>query len=93
MTLSNKITAVIGRDNPKDIFDIYLIWKFYKIDWQEILDAAHKKAGFSNEELIVRLKSFPYELLDEIKIIDETFLKDFSIDFLKIIDEINNSSK
>jgi predicted nucleotidyltransferase component of viral defense system len=91
--LSNKITAVIGRDNPKDIFDIYLIWKFYKIDWQEILDAAHKKAGFSNEELMVRLKSFPHEFLEEIKIIDETFLKDFSIDFLKIMDEINNSSK
>lgn len=31
--LSNKITAVIGRDNPKDIFDIYLIWKFYEIRW------------------------------------------------------------
>ncbi len=30
--LSNKITAVIGRDNPKDIFDIYLISKFYTID-------------------------------------------------------------
>ena len=28
--LSNKITAVIGRDNPKDIFDIYLIWKLYE---------------------------------------------------------------
>ena len=25
--LSNKITAIVGRDNPKDIFDIYLISK------------------------------------------------------------------
>ncbi len=87
--LSNKITAVIGRDNPKDIFDIYLIWKFYEIRWSEILDAAHQKAGFSNEELIIRLKSFPKELLGEIKIIDDTFLDNFSNDFLKIIDEIN----
>ncbi|MBD3843362.1 MAG: nucleotidyl transferase AbiEii/AbiGii toxin family protein [Campylobacterales bacterium] len=87
--LSNKITAVIGRDNPKDIFDIYLIWKFYEIRWSEILDAAHQKAGFSNEELIIRLKSFPKELLREIKIIDDTFLDNFSNDFLKIIDEIN----
>ncbi len=76
--LSNKITAVIGRD-------IYLIWKFYVIKWSEILDAAHKKAGFSNEELIIRLKSFPEELLKEIKIIDDNFSNDFS----KIIDEIN----
>ena len=86
--LSNKITAVIGRDNPKDIFDIYLIYKFYSFEWKEILDAAHEKAGFSNEELIIRLKSFPKELLKEIKIIDTTFLNDFDIDFPKIIDEI-----
>ncbi|MGM0609315.1 MAG: nucleotidyl transferase AbiEii/AbiGii toxin family protein [Candidatus Muiribacteriota bacterium] len=90
--LSNKITAVVGRDNPKDIFDIYLIWKFYKIDWIEILDAAHQKAGFWDEELAVRLKSFPTELLREIKITDSTFLKDFEKDFPKIIDEINSQT-
>jgi len=87
--LSNKIAAVVGRDNPKDIFDIYLIWKFYKIKWDDILKSAHKKAGFSNEELIVRLKSFPKELLQEIKIIDKTFLDNFDKEFPKIIDEID----
>lgn len=86
--LSNKITAVIGRDNPKDIFDIYLIWKFYDFKWDEILKSAHQKAGFCDEELIVRLKSFPKELFQEIKIVDETFLDDFETDFPKIIDEI-----
>lgn len=86
--LSNKLTAVIGRDNPKDIFDIYLIWKFYQFSWQEILQSAHKKAGFENEELLVRLKSFPKNLLDEIKIIDKEFLKDFNSEFLEIILEI-----
>lgn len=88
--LSNKITAVIGRDNPKDIFDIYLIWKLYDFKWSEILDAAHQKAGFTNEELVVRLKSFPKELLQEIKIADYTFLDDFDKDFPKIIYEIVN---
>lgn len=86
--LSNKITAVVGRDNPKDVFDIYLIWKFYDIKWSEILDAAHQKAGFSDEELMVRLKSFPKELLGEIKLTDDTFLKNFERDFPKIIDEM-----
>jgi predicted nucleotidyltransferase component of viral defense system len=84
--LSNKLTAVVGRDNPKDIFDIYLIWKFYEINWEQILETAHKKAGFTNEELIIRLKSFPVSLLQDIKIIDNTFLDDFEKDFLKIID-------
>jgi len=86
--LSNKITAVMGRDNPKDIFDIYFIWKNYEIDWSEILRSAHQKTGFSDEELIVRLKSFPKELLHNIKIIDETFLDDFDTEFKIIIDEI-----
>jgi len=86
--LSNKITAVIGRDNPKDLFDIYLINKFYDFDWKEILESAHQKAGFSDEELIVRLKSFPKELLNEIKIIDNTFLDGFDDDLSKIIDAI-----
>lgn len=86
--LSNKLTAVIGRDNPKDIFDIYLIWKNYEIDWSAILESAHQKAGFCDEELIIRLKSFPKELLLEIKIIDDTFLDDFEKEFKLIIEEI-----
>jgi len=86
--LSNKITAVIGRDNPKDVFDIFLICKYYNCDWKEILDAAHEKAGFSNDELVIRLKSFPKELLEKIKITDETFLDDFEAGWDKIIKEI-----
>ena len=86
--LSNKITAVIGRDNPKDVFDIFLICKYYNFDWKEILDAAHEKAGFSNDELVIRLKSFPKELLEKIKITDETFLDDFEAGWDKIIKEI-----
>ncbi len=86
--LSNKLTAVIGRDNPKDIFDTFLICKFYTFDWKDILESAHKKASFSNEELIIRLKSFPHEMLQEIKIIDKTFLDDFEIEFPHIIDNI-----
>ena len=86
--LSNKLTAAVGRDNPKDIFDIYLIWKFYKINWKEILEAAHQKAGFTDEELIIRLKSFPVSLLQNIKITDTTFLDDFCGEFTKLVDEI-----
>ena len=86
--LSNKLTAIIGRDNPKDVFDIYLIWKFYTFSWEDILDSAHKKAGFLDEELLIRLKSFPKELLKEIKIIDDTFLDLFDEEFPKIAEEI-----
>lgn len=88
--LSNKLTAVTGRDNPKDVFDIYLIWKFYTFEWEDILKSAHKKAGFSDEDLLVRLKSFPKELLKDIKIIDVAFLDVFDEEFPMILEEIND---
>ncbi len=86
--LSNKITAVIGRDNPKDIFDIYLICRFYNFNWEKILKAAQKKASFMHEDLIIRLKSFPISMLERIRIIDEKFLDNFEKEFPVIIEEI-----
>ncbi|HFU76078.1 MAG TPA: hypothetical protein ENK66_07520 [Arcobacter sp.] len=86
--LSNKITAVIGRDNPKDIFDIYLISKYYAVDWSEILESAQDKSAFSMDDLMVRLKSFPYRLLGSINIIEENFLDSFQDDFASLIEEI-----
>jgi len=88
--LSNKLTAIIGRDNPKDIFDIYLICKFYDFDWKEILQASLIKATFNHEDLIVRLKSFPQSLLKSINVIDVDFLHCFADEFPLIIEEINN---
>lgn len=86
--LANKLTAVIGRDNPKDVFDIYLIDKFYPVSWEAILVSAHRKAVFSDEDLLVRLRSFPASLLSEIKLIDADFLKDFDADFPRIVKAI-----
>lgn len=86
--LSNKITAVIGRDNPKDIFDIYLICQFYTVDWSEILKAAQDKSVFSFDDLIIRLKSFPPQLLQNIRLIDKTFLEHFENEFPQIIEAI-----
>ena len=86
--LSNKITAVIGRDNPKDIFDIYLINKYYSIDWQEILNSAQEKSIFSIDDLIVRLKSFPHILLKSINLIEEDFLNLFQEDFIDLVKHI-----
>jgi len=86
--LSNKLTAVMGRDNPKDIFDIYLIWKYYDFLWLDILESAHEKTGFNDSELIVRLKSFPIEFLEHIHVIDNTFLDDFENQFKELINSI-----
>lgn len=83
--LANKLTAVIGRDNPKDIFDILLIYTYYTFSWKEVLSAAHQKTGFTNEDLVVRLKSFPKKMFGQIKCIDCGFLKNFENDIAGII--------
>jgi len=87
--LSNKLNAVIDRDEAKDIFDIYMICKFYDFNWEEILDIAHKKASFAHEDLIIRLKTFPLVLIESINLIDFDFLKNFEREFPLIIEEIN----
>ena len=89
--LSNKLTAVIGRDNPKDIFDIVLMYTCYQIDWSQILQAAHTKAYFSTDDLIIRLTSFPKQLLNTIQCIDCTFLEPFEDKIDKIVQEILRS--
>ena len=88
--LSNKLTAVIGRDNPKDIFDIYLICQFYTFDWEEIVEASLQKATYRLEDLIIRLKSFPQVLLKSINIIDKDFLEAFENQFPLIVEEIHS---
>jgi len=89
--LTNKLTAAIGRDNPKDIFDIYLIDKYNDINYQEMIKIAQEKMHFSKDDLIVRLKSFPLYLLSNIKLIDENFLNDFKKEYEEIITKIEES--
>jgi predicted nucleotidyltransferase component of viral defense system len=86
--LSNKLTAVIGRDNPKDIFDIYLIDRYYTINWREIFDAAQEKSSFTLDDLIIRLSSFPHKLLAHINLIEEDFLDTFEEDFENLMVKI-----
>jgi len=84
--LSNKLTAIIGRDNAKDVFDLYMIDKFYKPDYKKAIKCAKEKMFFELGDLIYRLKTFPNILLKDIKLIQKNFLDDFNLQ--KIIDKI-----
>ncbi len=86
--LSNKITAIMGRDNPKDIFDLYLIWKYYSFSWDKILKSSHDKVSFNHDDFILRLKTFPAPTLSNLKIIDTRFLENFKNDFNCLIEEL-----
>jgi len=69
--LSNKLNAVIDRDEEKDIFDIYMICKFYDFDWKEILEIAFVKDNgkivddyFQKITTPSQAKNFSYTKLD-----------------------------
>ncbi len=83
--LSNKLTSVISRDEPKDVFDIFAIYKYAKIDWEKALECAHKKAAFGNEELLVKLRTFPKELLSKLNIIDKKSIEEINENYSDFI--------
>lgn len=89
--LSNKITAVLGRDEPKDIFDIYMIASFESVDWTKILRFARQKVVFQKEDLLYRLDTFPKTLLKRIKLVDGSFLDAFDEKYPQIIEQIKRA--
>ncbi len=64
--LSNKITALTGRDEPKDIFDIYMLAKSYSFNWIVVFAEAKKKANINEIDVEQRIKSFPVTLLHHV---------------------------
>ena len=91
--LANKLTAVLGRDEEKDVFDIVSICLMYDFNWADILEAAHEKEGFDDYVLIERLKSFPLVWFKNLKLIKKTEITNKMIDIMCIdIKEKNGNS-
>ena len=89
--LSNKISAVISREEPKDAVDIWIVTKNIDIYWKQIfVDVASKAVGIFPPNVAAKLDTFPLELLEQIKWVEgakpikETFKKDID----KIISDI-----
>lgn len=61
--LSNKLTALVGRDEPKDIFDIIHISTNYSFNWMAVFYHAKQKATINELDVEQRLASFPVEWL------------------------------
>jgi predicted nucleotidyltransferase component of viral defense system len=89
--LANKLTAIIGRDEPKDVFDIVKIAENYSFNWTEMFAHAKEKAMLNELDIEQRLFSFPVSNLTNIdwlmKPIDvETFsnlLRKIADDFMR----------
>ena len=62
--LANKLTAVVSRDEPKDVFDIVTISSNFAFNWSEVFIYALRKALIAEPDISMRLTSFPVELLE-----------------------------
>ena len=85
---ANKLCAIIGRDDPKDMFDLYTIFKKGKLDWKIASTAAAKKCVLDPEVLEYRLSSFPLELLDLLAVVDPTTVSEMKQGYLHMLERI-----
>lgn len=66
---ANKICAILGRDEPKDVFDLYTLYCDAGLDWETVLSAAGKKCALELELLEYRLNAFPLHLVDLLPVV------------------------
>jgi len=69
--LSNKVCAILGRDEERDVADLIWISKKRQFFWPTVLADAQTKVLFTQEEFIYRLSTFPIELLKKVHFIQE----------------------
>lgn len=93
--LANKLSAIIGRDEPKDVFDIFLLSTITEFNWNDIAEIARKKELFEYDILEYRLKTFPLVLLDKLILKDQSFISIIKTNYNLMVDDIicggNNS--
>lgn len=64
--LSNKLSALIGRDEPKDIYDIVHIALNYSFSWPQMFLDAKEKCIINEIDVEKRITSFPVQLLENV---------------------------
>lgn len=64
--LTNKITALVSRDEPKDVFDIIHIALNYSFNWVEMFNYAKTKMVINEIDIENRINTFPVSLLSTI---------------------------
>lgn len=63
--LSNKLSAIVGRDEPKDVFDIISISQNFSFNWGKVFEQSARKTIVAEQNVAERLATFPSELLSK----------------------------
>jgi predicted nucleotidyltransferase component of viral defense system len=85
---ANKICAVVGRDEPKDVFDICTLMRIDGITPGEILPAVQRKCTIDLEELEHRFRTFPVELFQTLSVVDHDFLETVTRKYESLVTEL-----
>ncbi|MFZ5367946.1 MAG: nucleotidyl transferase AbiEii/AbiGii toxin family protein [Spirochaetota bacterium] len=86
--LSNKICAILGRDEAKDMADFLWISKNRRFYWPEIITEAQQKEIFTQEDLIYRLRAFPVTMLEHVTFQQEISYTELQKELQQIIKDI-----
>jgi hypothetical protein len=62
--LANKLTALLSRDEPKDVFDIVTIASSFSFNWGDVFIYSLRKAIIAEPDVLMRLSTFPVELME-----------------------------
>lgn len=85
----NKICRIVGRDEPKDVFDIVSIAETYSFNWKDMLLAAKRKQLLNEVEVALRLEESPTQLFKKNNyIFSEINTQDFDKKLKRIIRDI-----
>ena len=89
--LSNKLSALISRDEAKDVVDILMISKKINVGWKKIFSDVNSKAvGIFPIDISRKLIDFPVEMIDLIKWINgmKPEVKSFKVEMSLLCDSI-----
>jgi predicted nucleotidyltransferase component of viral defense system len=63
--LANKLSVVVSRDEPKDVFYVISIALEYSFNWEQIFEHTIRKAIVAEQNVAERLETFPAELFEK----------------------------
>lgn len=88
--LANKISALVSREEAKDVVDLWIIAQNQTIDWEKTFLAVNSKAaGIFPPAVAEKIATFPAELINQIKWVDKPpNLKTFKLNLDEIVKQI-----
>lgn len=83
--LSNKLSAIIGREEPKDIFDIIHLSLNFNFNWTDIFYETKNKMLVNEIDVEQKIHSFPIELFENLQCFIIEPEKDLYLRYIKVI--------